>query len=119
MLKILALYFCFYSSLNRHFVKCDSFVNDGNISHDGSKATEKESYHGRELSLNDNRSSIETNDRRNLQDLPYEIISVLPHDEKSFTQGLSYYNGVLYEGTGLHGQSRLRKIDPTTGEYFF
>jgi glutaminyl-peptide cyclotransferase len=30
-------------------------------------------------------------------------------------QGLVYLNGYLYEGTGLYGQSTLRKVDPATG----
>mmetsp|Transcript_10650 Transcript_10650/g.17142 ORF Transcript_10650/g.17142 Transcript_10650/m.17142 type:complete len:326 (+) Transcript_10650:75-1052(+) len=40
----------------------------------------------------------------------------LDHDEKSFTQGLSFYNNYLYESTGLHGKSIIKKIDPETGE---
>jgi glutamine cyclotransferase len=40
----------------------------------------------------------------------YEIAAVYPHDPSAFTQGLVYYNGFLYEGTGLHGASSLRQV---------
>lgn len=45
----------------------------------------------------------------------YEVLEVIPHDTKAFTQGLSYHDGVLYEGTGMHGESQLRKLDPSNG----
>mmetsp|Transcript_12729 Transcript_12729/g.19198 ORF Transcript_12729/g.19198 Transcript_12729/m.19198 type:complete len:460 (-) Transcript_12729:358-1737(-) len=48
-------------------------------------------------------------------DLVYEVLEVLPHDHTSFTQGLTYYNGMLYESTGLWGQSKVRRLDPVTG----
>ena len=34
----------------------------------------------------------------------------------AFTQGLLYLDGVLYEGTGLEGQSSIRKVKLETGE---
>lgn len=37
----------------------------------------------------------------------YEIIAIYPHDPDFFTQGLVFNNGVVYEGTGLYGSSRL------------
>lgn len=46
----------------------------------------------------------------------YKVLEVLPHDTSAFTQGLTYLNGYLYESTGYHGQSQIRRIDPTTGE---
>lgn len=45
-----------------------------------------------------------------------EVVSTLPHDTDSFTQGLLIHQHHLYEGTGRKGRSRLRKIDLTTGE---
>ncbi len=45
----------------------------------------------------------------------YSIVNVYPHDPTAFTQGLVYDDGVLYEGTGLRGQSTLRKVELTTG----
>ena len=44
------------------------------------------------------------------------IINVYPHDRDAFTQGLVFEDGVLYEGTGLHGRSTLRRVDLKTGE---
>ncbi|MCP4230067.1 MAG: glutaminyl-peptide cyclotransferase [bacterium] len=46
----------------------------------------------------------------------YEIINSYPHDPGAFTEGLIFDNGFLYEGTGLWGESSLRKVDLTTGE---
>jgi glutamine cyclotransferase len=46
----------------------------------------------------------------------YKIVNSFPHDTKAYTQGLEYYNGVLYETTGHKGQSNLRKVDITTGK---
>jgi glutamine cyclotransferase len=47
----------------------------------------------------------------------YEVINVYPHDAKAFTQGLAFDDqGQLYEGTGLYGQSTLRKVDLKTGQ---
>lgn len=45
----------------------------------------------------------------------YEIIRSHPHDPASFTQGLTIADGQLYEGTGLHGQSSLKRVDLQTG----
>lgn len=45
----------------------------------------------------------------------YKVINVYPHDVSSFTQGLVYENGFLYEGTGLRGKSSLRKVELETG----
>jgi glutamine cyclotransferase len=46
----------------------------------------------------------------------YEVVNVYPHDAKAFTQGLVFdAEGQLYEGTGLHGESTLRKVDLKTG----
>jgi glutamine cyclotransferase len=41
----------------------------------------------------------------------YKVIRTYPHDPQAFTQGLVYEDGVLYEGTGLYGQSSLTKRD--------
>ena len=45
----------------------------------------------------------------------YEIVHVYPHDHAAFTQGLIYLDGFLYEGTGMKGQSSIRKVELTTG----
>lgn len=39
----------------------------------------------------------------------YEIVATYPHDPNSFTQGFAYDNGLVYEGTGIYGHSRLMR----------
>ena len=46
----------------------------------------------------------------------FKVIHAYPHDPQAFTQGLLYHDGFLYEGTGLHGRSSLRKVRLETGE---
>jgi len=46
----------------------------------------------------------------------YSIINTYPHDENAFTQGLVYENESLYEGTGLYGNSTLRRVNLETGK---
>ncbi len=46
----------------------------------------------------------------------YEIINAYPHDRNAFTQGLVFDDGVLYEGTGIRGESTLRTVELETGE---
>jgi glutaminyl-peptide cyclotransferase len=49
--------------------------------------------------------------------LSYSILSPsYPHDTSSFTQGLCFYKGELFEGTGLEGKSKLMKVDLKTGK---
>lgn len=53
------------------------------------------------------------------KDLPvytYEIVKTYKHDAKAFTQGLVFYKGFLYEGTGREGDSEVRKIEVETGK---
>lgn len=45
----------------------------------------------------------------------YSVLKTYPHQETSFTQGLEFYKGVLYESTGLNGQSNLMQVDVQTG----
>ncbi|NQX84976.1 MAG: glutaminyl-peptide cyclotransferase [Flavobacteriaceae bacterium] len=45
----------------------------------------------------------------------YEIINTYPHEITSYTQGLEFHNGILYESTGQYGASKLRKVDYKTG----
>ncbi len=45
----------------------------------------------------------------------YRVVASYPHDERAFTQGLLFHDGYLYESTGLHGRSSVRKVDLETG----
>ena len=46
----------------------------------------------------------------------YEIVNTYPHDRSAYTQGLQFYKGFLYEGTGRPGESWLRKVELETGK---
>jgi glutamine cyclotransferase len=50
-----------------------------------------------------------------VQTYTYAIIHSYPHDTTAFTQGLAFDNGFLYEGTGLRGQSSLRRVELESG----
>ena len=45
----------------------------------------------------------------------YEVKHVYPHDPVAFTQGLIFRDGMLWESTGLNGESSLRKVELETG----
>lgn len=45
----------------------------------------------------------------------YSVLKTYPHQASSFTQGLEFYKGTLFEGTGLQGESKLMKTDLTSG----
>lgn len=45
----------------------------------------------------------------------YQVVNTYPHSSDAFTQGLVYDDGLLYEGTGLYGQSTLRRLQLQTG----
>jgi glutamine cyclotransferase len=67
---------------------------------------------------NDNGSGggVTTNNPEGPKQMSYSILNTYPHDTSSFTQGLLFYNGDMYEGTGMEGKSRLMKIDYKTGK---
>lgn len=46
----------------------------------------------------------------------YEIVNSYPHDMTSYTQGLEFHDGILYESAGQYGKSKLRKLDLESGE---
>lgn len=44
-----------------------------------------------------------------------EIVRAYPHDPGAFTEGLEWYDGAMYESTGLVGRSGVRRTDLSTG----
>lgn len=48
--------------------------------------------------------------------LTYTVAASYPHDTSSYTQGLEFYNGQLYESTGNKGFSKLLQVDLKTGK---
>ncbi len=50
------------------------------------------------------------------QNLTYKVINTYNHDKGAYTQGLFINKGILYEATGLKGESSIRKTDLETGD---
>jgi glutamine cyclotransferase len=46
----------------------------------------------------------------------YTVLKTYPHDIQSYTQGLLFVDGILYEGTGGYEHSKLRKDELTSGK---
>ena len=46
----------------------------------------------------------------------YRVVHEYPHDPRAFTQGLVIADTALLEGTGLRGQSTLRRVELETGK---
>lgn len=47
--------------------------------------------------------------------LGVEVVTTYPHNTQSFTQGLEFYKGKLFESTGLLGKSMIAEVDLPTG----
>ena len=45
-----------------------------------------------------------------------EVAGEYPHDVTSYTQGLFFHGGQLYESTGQYGHSSFRKVDLKSGK---
>ncbi len=45
----------------------------------------------------------------------FEVIARYPHDRAAFTQGLTFYQGHLYESTGIRGHSSIRRVELESG----
>ena len=45
-----------------------------------------------------------------------KVVKEYPHDAGSYTQGLFFHDGDLYESTGQYGSSTFRKVDLATGK---
>lgn len=50
------------------------------------------------------------------ESLAYEVMAVHPHLTDCYTQGLEFHDGLLLESGGQYGESKLRQVDPKTGE---
>lgn len=48
-----------------------------------------------------------------------QVVAGYPHDRTSYTQGLFFYDGQMYESTGLNGKSTFRKVDIRTGKALY
>ena len=45
-----------------------------------------------------------------------DVVAEYPHDTQSYTQGLFFHDGQLYESTGQNGKSTFRKVELETGK---
>ena len=45
----------------------------------------------------------------------YRVVAEHPHLTTSYTQGLQFIDGRMWEGTGQHGESKLQTVDLETG----
>jgi glutaminyl-peptide cyclotransferase len=59
---------------------------------------------------------VDTPDPNAPRSMSYSVVTAHPHDTGSFTEGLLFYNGDLYESTGNYGQSKLIRADLSTGK---
>ena len=64
----------------------------------------------------DDRSAVDGNSNASAPLINYTVAATYPHDTSFFTQGLTFYNGKLYEGTGLLKSSKLLQVDLATGK---
>ena len=46
----------------------------------------------------------------------YEVVAEYPHLRTSYTQGLQFIDGEMWEGTGEYGRSQLLRTDLTSGK---
>lgn len=53
--------------------------------------------------------------RRNPLRIQWHMVSALPHSTDSYTEGLTFVNGRLFESIGLYDKSALVELDPKTG----
>lgn len=61
-------------------------------------------------------STVQGNPVMDVPTYSVEVLKSHGHDQAAFTQGLEYKDGIMYESTGLKGQSSLRKVNITSGE---
>lgn len=54
--------------------------------------------------------------RARVKEYKVRVVKEYPHDPTSYTQGLFFQDGVLYESTGQWGESTFRTVDLATGE---
>ena len=69
------------------------------------------------ISCTNTDSTNDTDDTKsNVPNINYTVIASYPHDTSSFTQGLVFYNGQLFESTGNYGKSKLLVTDIKSGK---
>lgn len=67
----------------------------------------------------DNNDTTSTSPKQERAEAPkygYNIVAQYPHGVESYTQGLEYVDGTLWEGTGQESKSHLMRVDLKTGK---
>lgn len=54
--------------------------------------------------------------KQSVKQYTYEIKNVFPHSTDSYTQGLYWHDGYLWESTGQYGESALKQVDLNSGK---
>ena len=110
------------SNPKNHIIENITFTLDGNpITSNDILTNTKLGLHNLEASflVDGEQASISKNitilNNKTPKIYTYTIINEYPHDMSSYTQGLEFHNGELYEGTGQYRESKLRKVDYKTG----
>ena len=57
-----------------------------------------------------------TSSAQNVKTYGFKVEESVPHDVSSYTQGLFFHDGMLYESAGQYGESNFRKVDLKTGK---
>jgi len=53
---------------------------------------------------------------QNIKTYKYKVEETFNHDASSYTQGLFFHEGVLYESAGQYGKSNFRQVDLKSGK---
>src|SRR5438270_5652128 len=51
-----------------------------------------------------------------VEHLKAKVLASHPHDPQAYTQGLLWFEGRLFESTGLYKESTVREVQPETGK---
>jgi len=101
-------------NLGNYSAKENNFSFQTSDFHPGKHIVSIESY----IKSQSNRTSVNIFFKSDIVPKEYKakIINTYPHSTKSYTQGLTFDNGKLYEGTGQWGESALKLIDLESGK---
>lgn len=70
---------------------------------------------GKEAPAADSTADADTTTIARTPSWGYEVVATHPHDTSSFTEGLFFHDGRLFESTGEVGTSYIREVELTTG----
>ncbi|MBP6772985.1 MAG: glutaminyl-peptide cyclotransferase [Gemmatimonadaceae bacterium] len=70
---------------------------------------------GKEAPAADSTADADTTTIARTPSWGYEVVATHPHDTSSFTEGLFFHEGRLFESTGEVGTSYIREVELTTG----